>query len=1133
MKNKLYVINDRFGGIEFPLEEDVVSVGRGTTNHVRLNDLSVSREHLKIFRRAGQYHVLDLHSRNGTWIDGRRIDPGVEMPVSMGHHISVGNILVTIGGGYEEDGLVSRYMIDLAGPETETERFGFLKDRRITDREKLETVHEISILLMQSLDLSGLLYQIVESVSSTLESGDTMAILLIDEESGELRELASRSKFPDDDSRSEYSLTVVRRTLAEGKAVIMADTEEDEDLPESMELKRIKSVMCVPLVSKSRTMGALYVHSVDKPFGFRKSDLYLLTALSGAAAGAIENALLFRKKEAAEFALRKAHADLEARVKLRTRELSVANARLTGEIEERKRTEAALKESEERLRDLFDNANDLIHSASPDGRFLYVNRVWTETLGYAREEASELTLFDVIAPESLALCKDAFGQVLSGKPVRDLEAVFLAKDGRRVILEGNVNCKFEGGEPVSTRAIFRDVTKRKEAEEAREEVEERFRNLASAAQDAIVSIDQDGVINYWNRSAENMFGYAEDEALGQEAHSLLAPERIRKQCDEALQAWKQNGEGAMIGRTRELAARRSDGTEFPIELSLSTGKVKGRWNALGIVRDITERKEADEALRRRTRELDMRYKQVYCLYAISRLKGRPETDSFGILRGILELIPPAFLYPDIACARITHEKQVFRSAGFRETEWGLSRPVKVNGRETGRIEVFYKEERPERDEGPFLVEERTLLQVVAEQLGEILELKRAELDLSRAREWEIEIGSKIQQTLLLASPPKNLKGVRIAAMTIPSQRIDGDFYEFISLSDRVFDLLVGDVMGKGVPAALLGAGTKGHFLKALSAMLSPACMAPLPGDIVQTVHDLMVQELIDLEAFVTLTYARFDLDARRLDFVDCGHPRTLHVRAATNEMVLLEGYNVPMGFRVNETYSQASVPFEEGDLFFFYSDGITEARDDRGRLFGRERLTRCIEQAVRLPVEQIIEKVRDTVTAFSHTRTFMDDLTCVAVKIGEERGGDPLSRMELELESRLRELDTLRHFVRRACTSGGLEGTDEDTQWQIGISLNEAVSNIVKHAYGEDPSGRIRVTAEVFPDRWVFVLHHWGKPFLGAEESAAPADPIRDHGFGLIIMENYMDGVTYSRSPDGTNLVRLEKMRPSSAQPAR
>ncbi|MFO8144296.1 MAG: PAS domain S-box protein, partial [Candidatus Syntrophosphaera sp.] len=651
---------------------------------------------------------------------------------------------------------------------------------------------------------------------------------------GSLKELASRSSFKAGDPRAEYSLSVVQRTMAEGKAVILADTEleDSEELPESVALKRIKSVMCVPLFRKTRVLGALYVHSVDKPFGYRKSDLYLLTALSGSAAVAIENALLFRKKEAAEADLRKAHDELEERVEQRTKALSLVNNRLKKEIDERKRTEAALKESEELLRDLFDNAKDLIQSVTPEGRFLFVNRIWMETLGYTPEEVPDLRLFDVVAPESLAHCRDALDQVLSGEPVKDLEAVFLSKDGQRIHVDGNINCKFDQGRPVSTRGIFRDVTARKAAEETREEVEERFRNLARAAQDAIISIDHQGVINYWNRAAAALFGHTSEEALGKDAHALLAPERYREQYAEKVEAWRRTGQGGMLGQTRELAALRADGTEFPIELSLSSGRVKGKWNALGIVRDITERKEAEAALQKRTWELDMRYKQVYCLYAVSRLKGDPEADLETVLRGIVGLIPPALQYPEIACARLTYEEMLFVSADFQETPWTLERAIRVNGRQTGRIEIFYTEEGPGRDEGPFLVEERTLLQVIAEQVGEIIELRQAEEDLATAREREIEIGSKIQQTLLLGSPPRNVSGIRIAAMTLPSHRIDGDFYEFITLSDRILDLIVGDVMGKGVPAALLGAGTKGHFLKALNFLLSPNCPRPLPAEAV-------------------------------------------------------------------------------------------------------------------------------------------------------------------------------------------------------------------------------------------------------------------------------------------------------------
>ena len=176
-------------------------------------------------------------------------------------------------------------------------------------------------------------------------------------------------------------------------------------------------------------------------------------------------------------------------------------------------------------------------------------------------------------------------------------------------------------------------------------------------------------------------------------------------------------------------------------------------------------------------------------------------------------------------------------------------------------------------------------------------------------------------------------------------------------------------------------------------------------------------------------------------------------------------------------------------------------------------------------MEEITERVRAAVMAFSRTRFFSDDLTCVAVKVGYDLDGAPLTRMETELRSRLEELEALRGFIRRASTASGLETTDEDTQWQLGIALNEAFTNIVKHAYEGNPEGRIRVVAEIFPDEWVFSLHHTGKPFERFDEPAPPLDLGRENGFGLIIMDNYMDGVTYTRNPDGTNTVRLVKKR--------
>ncbi|MBP7690228.1 MAG: PAS domain S-box protein, partial [Thermoflexales bacterium] len=125
---------------------------------------------------------------------------------------------------------------------------------------------------------------------------------------------------------------------------------------------------------------------------------------------------------------------------------------------------AALRDSQERYRDLFENANDLIQSVSPDGHYLYVNRTWHETLGYSASDLEAMTIFDIIAPECQATCRLEFQRVMAGEKPDRVETTLLAKDGRRILLEGSVNCQVVNGHPVATRGIFRNITARKRAE---------------------------------------------------------------------------------------------------------------------------------------------------------------------------------------------------------------------------------------------------------------------------------------------------------------------------------------------------------------------------------------------------------------------------------------------------------------------------------------------------------------------------------------------------------------------------------------------------------------------------------------------------------------------------------------------
>jgi hypothetical protein len=142
---------------------------------------------------------------------------------------------------------------------------------------------------------------------------------------------------------------------------------------------------------------------------------------------------------------------------------------LSRDITEHKRAEQALRESEERYRDLADNAADLIQSLSPEGRYLYVNRAWREALGYSEEEVSHLHMRDIIIPEHLPYCQEVLARVLRGESVGDVAAVFVTKTGKRVAVQGSVNCRLVDGKPVAMPGIFRDVTARLEVEKMKNE----------------------------------------------------------------------------------------------------------------------------------------------------------------------------------------------------------------------------------------------------------------------------------------------------------------------------------------------------------------------------------------------------------------------------------------------------------------------------------------------------------------------------------------------------------------------------------------------------------------------------------------------------------------------------------------
>jgi len=163
--------------------------------------------------------------------------------------------------------------------------------------------------------------------------------------------------------------------------------------------------------------------------------------------------------------LKKARDQLEVRVQERTTELSRVSTLLEQEIRERKQAEETLQESEQRYHDLFEGTSDMIQSVALDGRFIFVNKAWRETLGYTEAEIPDLTFLKILHPESLSHCQELFSKVMAGESVNNVQATYVAKDGRLIQVEGNATPRVIGGMVIATQGFFRDITERRQMQE--------------------------------------------------------------------------------------------------------------------------------------------------------------------------------------------------------------------------------------------------------------------------------------------------------------------------------------------------------------------------------------------------------------------------------------------------------------------------------------------------------------------------------------------------------------------------------------------------------------------------------------------------------------------------------------------
>ncbi len=256
-------------------------------------------------------------------------------------------------------------------------------------------------------------------------------------------------------------------------------------------------------------------------------------------------------------------------------------------------------ESETKLRSIFESSPDAIFVLDQNGTIIECNQVALKMAEYSsKTDILGENGFEFIEKRNREkILSSVQKQLAYEDTARNLEYTFLTKAGRKISCELSVSViKDSSGKPVNTIVVTKDITQRKELEDNLRASEERFRAISTFASDAIVLLDKTDKILYWNQAAEKIFGYTKQEAVGKKLNKLVVPLKYRRSHLEVLA--KVSGHKTKVSEnSREVLALKKDGTEFPIELTISAFELKGAPRVLEIIRDVSERKKMEDALK--------------------------------------------------------------------------------------------------------------------------------------------------------------------------------------------------------------------------------------------------------------------------------------------------------------------------------------------------------------------------------------------------------------------------------------------------------------------------------------------------------------------------------------------------------
>lgn len=375
---------------------------------------------------------------------------------------------------------------------------------------------------------------------------------------------------------------------------------------------------------------------------------------------------------------------------------------------------------------------------------------------------------------------------------------------------------------------------------------------------------------------------------------------------------------------------------------------------------------------------------------------------------------------------------------------------------------------------------------------------------------ELEVANVIQHSIL---PPINekypgCKELDVSAFMEAAKEVGGDFYDAYFVGNNRIAFAIGDVSGKGVPAALFMATAK---------ITLQNCIRDIPSlsEAVSTANDSLCARN-EADMFVTLWVGVLDLTSNELTYVSAGHNPPVLVR--NNVPDYLKGKNgfVLAGME-GARYKENTCQLQKGDVLCLYTDGVTEANNSDDELFGEDRLLKCFADTQDHTAEEVLSNVKASIDGFVGDAPQFDDLTMLCFKIKEVENGNSIT-----IDATTENLDTVNQFI-----DGFLEecGCPMKAQMQIDLSVEEIYVNIANYAYG-DGTGKAEISIENNDGEITITFKDSGVPYNPLEKAdpdiSLSADEREIGGLGIFLTKKNMDRVSYEYT-DGHNVLTMTK----------